>query len=233
LVSENGFYDIYDLTDAKGIAITVMSGGKLLRKIVIGKSTSASNQSYVRIDDKKEIYLASGIAKIDFTRSVSDLRDKKIFDVKSADIKSFSISYAGKNFLFQPNPDKDKDRDNLDKTDDADDPDEAKNDPPKWICKGYENITLRDSSIDSLLNIFSPLKAGEFPENTAKENLRNKVCSVNIECDGKNIELFIYDKKVQGMNLASSPESDYVFTLGSWQVNRLFIKDLSGLSVKK
>ena len=233
LVSEKGFYDKYDLTDETGIVVIVKESGKLLRKLVIGKSGSTNNHSFVRIDDKKEIYLAS-ITKSDFIRSVPDLRDKKIFDVKSPDIKSFSISYAGKNFIFQLNPNKD----NIDKADNnidnnIDDNAEVKNDSPKWICKGYENIILNDSSIDSILAVFSPLKAGEFPEKMVKENLRNKLCTVIIESDDRKIELLIYDKKDQGMNLASSSESEYVFTLGNWQVNKLFIKDLNGLSVKK
>ncbi|MCL2155138.1 MAG: DUF4340 domain-containing protein [Leptospirales bacterium] len=233
LVSEKGYYDKYGLTDETGVVVIVKESGKLLRKLVIGKSGSTNNHSFVRIDDKNEIYLAS-ITKSDFIRSVPDLRDKKIFDVKSPDVKSFSISYAGKNFIFQPNPNKD----NIDKTgdnidDSADKNAEAKNDSPKWICKGYENILLNDSSIDSMLAVFSPLKANEFPEKMLKENLKNKLCTVIIESYDRKIELLIYDQKDQGMNLASSSESEYVFTLGNWQVNKLFIKDLNELSVKK
>ena len=259
LVSEKGYYDKYDLTDETGLVVIVNESGKLLRKLVIGKPGSTNNHSYVRIDDKKEIYLAL-ITMSDFIRSVPDLRDKKIFDVKSPDIKSFGISYAGKNFIFQLNPNKDnkdnKDNnktdnidkvddkidnidniDNIDKTDNVDDGAdenaEAKIVSPKWICKGYEDIILRDSSIDSILAVFSPLKAAEFPEKTVKENLKNKLCTVTIESNDKKIELLIYEQKEQGMNLASSSESEYVFTLGNWQVNKLFIKDLNVLSVKK
>ncbi|MCL1864794.1 MAG: DUF4340 domain-containing protein [Spirochaetes bacterium] len=238
LVSEKDFYDKYDLTDENGVTVVVKDGEKLLRKLVIGKSGSTNNHSFVRIDDKKEIYLASGITKSDFTRSVSDLRDKRIFDIKSSDIKSFGISYGGKNFVFHrrggilPPADSGK-GDTLPPDNPVNGNNPPPDDSPKWICKGYENITLKDSSIDSILNIFSPLKAAEFPEKILKENLRDKLCVVNIESDDRKIELLIYDKKDQGMNLATSPESKYVFTLGDWQINKLFIKDLNGLSIKK
>jgi len=237
LVSEKGFFDKYDLTDESGIVVTVNESGKQLRKLMIGKPSSTNNHFYVRIDDKNEIYLASGITKNDFTRSVADLRDKKIFDIKSSDIKSFSISYAGKNFVFQPNPGMDgilppaNAAPPGDETPAADgmDGNQPPNDSPKWICKGYENITLKDSSIDSLLKAFSPLRANDFPEKMTKENLKNKLCTVNIEIADKKIELIIYDKKDQGMYLASSSESEYVFTLGDWQVKKFLINDLKKL----
>ena len=238
LVSEKGFYDKYDLTDENCVTVTVSDSGKLLRKVVIGKAGSSNNHSFVRIDDKKEIYLASGISKSDFELSVAHLRDKKIFDVKSSDIKSFSISYAGKNFVFQLNPNRENidKRKNIDKDesiDNADDAGEAKNDSPKWICKGFENIKLKDSSIDSILAVFSPFQASEFPEKIEKVNLKNKLCTANIESNDRNIELIIYDQKDKGMNLAACSESDYVFTIGNWQLNKLSIKDLNGLSAKK
>ena len=233
LVSEKDFYDKYDLTDENCVTVIVMNSGKLLRKVAIGKAGSSNNHSFVRIDDKKGIYLASGISKSDFELSVAYLRDKKIFDVQSSDIKSFSISYAGKNFVFQLNPDRVTidESENIDGS--GDDTGKAKNDSPKWICKGYEKIKLNDSSIDSLLAVFSPLRASEFPEKIVKENLKNKLCTVNIESDDRKIELTVYDQKDKGMNLAVSSESDYIFTIGNWQLNRLSIKDLNGLSVKK
>ena len=227
LVSEKGYYEKYDLTDTTGVVVTVKDSGKLLRKLVIGKTSSADSHSYVRIDDKKEIYLASGITKNDFMRSVPDLRDRKIFDIKSSDIKSFGISYAGKNFVFSAN-DTPPAADTPTSGDGADG-NQPPNDSPKWICKGYENITLKDSAIDSILKIFSPLKAAKFPEEMTKDNLKNKLCTVNIESADKKIELIIYDKKDQGMNLAASSESEYVFALGDWQVKKFLIKDLNGL----
>ena len=232
LISEKGFYEKYDLTDETGLALTVKYNEKTLRKLVIGKQSPANNHSYVLIDDKKEIYLASGITKSDFILSAQDLREKKIFDIKDSDVKSFSISYAGKNFVFQLNPGRGgilpPDNDTQPDSDSMDGNPQPE-DSPKWICKGYENIILKDSSIDSILNIFSPLRASEFPEKMTKENLRNKLCTVNIESVDRKIELIIYDKKDQGKYFASSSESEYVFTLGDWQVKKLLIKDLNGL----
>ncbi len=221
LVSDKGYYNKYDLTDETGVLVTVKGKGKVLRKILIGKAGSTNNHSYIRVDDRREIYLASGIMKSDFSIPAGDLRDKRIFDVKSSDIKSFSINYGGKNFSFELNQSKS----GTDK--------EEKAQSSKWICREYENIRLDDSSVDSILALFSPLKAAEFPENAEKKNMGKSICKVNISYADKKIELEIYSIKDQDMNLASSSVSKYLFTLGKWQTEKLFIKSITDLAVKK
>jgi hypothetical protein len=228
LVSEKGYYDKYDLTDEKGISVTVKGKGKVLRKILIGKAGSINSHSYLKVDDRKEIFLASGIMKSDFNLPVSDLRNKVVFDIKSPDIKSFSINYGGKNFEFQLNPAKSGTEKKQDNTETK----QKEKSQPKWICKGYEKMNLNDAAIDSVAALFSPLRAAEFPEVTDKKTSGNSLCKVTILYDTKKIELEIYSKKDKEMNLASTSESKYIFTLGSWQTEKLFIKNIKDLEVK-
>ena len=227
LVSEKGYYDKYDLTDEKGISVQIKGKGKVLRKILIGKSGSTNNHSYLKIDDRKEIYLASGIMKSDFSLPVADLRNKVIFDLKNSAIKSFSIKYGGKSFDFTSIPSNSE----ADKKQD----DKAKP-SSKWICKGYEKVNLSDSSINSILALFSPLRASEFPENMDKMDKKNaggSICSVEILYADSKIELEIYSRKEKDMYYAWSPSSKYMFTIGSWQTEKLFIKSINDLTVKK
>ncbi len=223
LVSEKGYFDKYELTDEKGVSVIIRGKGKLLRKILIGKAGSTNNHSYIKVGDREEIYLASGIMRSDFTRPVDDLRDKVIFDVKSSEIKSFSINYGGKNFSFIPNPAKGE---SADKQKDAKKPESG------WICKEYEKVRLNDSSINAILQIFAPLKAAEFPENADKKSTGSAVCRVSIMSGDKKIELEIYSGKFKDMNYASSTGSRYIFTIGSWQTQKLFIKNITDLAVK-
>ena len=223
LVSDNGYYDKYDLTEEKGVSVIVKGKGKLLRKMLIGKAGSTNSHSYMKIGDRKEVYLASGIMKSDFIRPVDDLRNKVIFNVKSQDIKSFSINYGGKNFDFLPNP-------SLGEKGDKET--ENKKNESKWICSGSEKVRLNDSSINAILQNFAPLKAAEFPENMEKKNAGNIICKVAILYADKKIELEIYNGKLKDMNYASSTESKYIFTIGSWQTQKLFIKSITDLAVK-
>ena len=231
LVSDKGYYDKYDLTDENGISVTIKGKGKVLRKLIIGKTGSTNNHTYLKVNDRKEIYLASGIMKNDFTISVADLRNKKIFDVKKPDVKSFSINYNGKTFDFILNPLKNetikKDLNSDNKKKDVDEKSR-----PGWICKGYEKMNLNVSSVNSILEQFSPLRAAEFSENVEKKNAGNPICKVTIVYADKKIELEIYSKKDKGMNYASSSECKYIFTLGSWQTEKLFIKSITDLAVK-
>ncbi len=225
LVSDKGYYDKYDLTEEKGVSVIIKGGGKVLRKLLIGKAGSTNNHSYLKVDDRKEIYLASGIMKSDFNLPVSDLRDRLICDIKNADVKSFSINYMGKNFDFHLISVKNETDRKSDK--------EKTNLKSEWRCSEYENLELNSSSVNSILGIFSPLKAAEFPENVEKKNAGNVICKVNIIYADKKIEIEIFSKKDKEMNYAFSSGSRYIFTLGKWQTEKLFIRNINDLAVKK
>jgi len=222
LVSEKGYYNKYDLTEETGISVIIKVKGKVLRKILIGKAGSTNNHSYLKVDDRNEIYLASGIMKSDFSISAADLRDKRIIDVKSTDVKSFSINYGGKIFNFELSPSKNESEKN----------NEKRTSGSEWICREYGKVNLNDSAVNSILALFSPLRAAEFPEKAEKKNAGNTICKVNILYADKKIELEIYSKKDHEMNLASSSESKYIFTLGKWQTEKLFINSITDLAVK-
>ncbi|HPS87889.1 MAG TPA: DUF4340 domain-containing protein [Spirochaetota bacterium] len=222
LVSEKGYYNKYDLTEETGILVIIKVKGKVLRKILIGKAGSTNNHSYLKVDDRNEIYLASGIMKSDFSISAADLRDKRIIDVKSTDVKSFSINYGGKIFNFELSPSKNESEKN----------NEKRTSGSEWICREYGKVNLNDSAVNSILALFSPLRAAEFPEKAEKKNAGNTICKVNILYADKKIELEIYSKKDHEMNLASSSESKYIFTLGKWQTEKLFINSITDLAVK-
>ena len=231
LVSDKGYYEKYDLTDEKGISVTIKDNGKVLRRLLVGKAGSTNNHSYLKIDDRKEIYLAAGILKKDFTLKASDLRNKKIFDIKTPDIRFFSINYNGKNFDFKLNPLKNEAETGKEKNNN-----EGKKDPvkqvSKWLSKDYIKGNLSDASIDSILAVFSPLKASEFPESANVKNIGNPLCRVVIAYDDKKAELVIYSKKENGMYYASTSESKYIFTIASWQAEKLFIRSFNDLAVK-
>jgi len=225
LVSEKGYYDKYDLTSEKGIEVIASAGGKQLRKLLIGKQGLTGNQVYVRIDDAKEVYLASGITAAEFKPVADTLRDKKIFDVKGDELLSFSIKYAGKEYSFI--------KSEVKKDEGIAKSEEGKAPAPKkfiWICKGYESMELNESMINNIIHSFSPLRASTFPDKADKGNV---VCTIKLKTAVGDYELYVYSKKEKEMYYASSPSSPYIFTLGGWQTEKYFIKNIKDLEKKK
>lgn len=221
LVSDKGYYDKYELTDEKGVLVIIKDKGKVLRKILIGKAGSTNNHSFVKVNDRKEIYLASGIMKSDFMLMTDDVRNKEILSLNKSDVKLLGINYGGKKYEFYPAAGIGKEPVK-----------EGEKPAVEWKCKGRENLKLRENAVNELLSIFSPLRANTYPENADRKNAGKTLCTVSIEAGSKKIDLVIYDKKDKEMNYASSSESGYIFTLGSWQTDKLFIKNINDLTVK-
>lgn len=61
----------------KAILIEAKLGGKSFQKILVGKESVSGSQAYVKVGDKKEIYLAQGNLRRDWTFSLDDLKEKE------------------------------------------------------------------------------------------------------------------------------------------------------------
>lgn len=59
------------------IVVRAKSGEKNLRSIFIGKESTSGSQVYVQIEGKKEIFLAQGNLRRDFTFSADDILEKE------------------------------------------------------------------------------------------------------------------------------------------------------------
>lgn len=59
------------------IIVRAKSGEKNLRSIFIGKESTSGSQFYVQIEGKKEIFLAQGNLRRDFTFSADDILEKE------------------------------------------------------------------------------------------------------------------------------------------------------------
>ena len=65
----------YGLNQA--IVIEAKLGSKTFQKILVGKESVSGSQAYVQLDGKKEIYLAQGNLRRDWTFSLDDLKEKE------------------------------------------------------------------------------------------------------------------------------------------------------------
>ena len=223
LVSEKGYTEKYNLTEEKRVHVKVRSKGKVLRDLYVGKEGSTFNHVYVMVDDYPDIYLTSNLIAADFTRSIDELRDKKIEDVKRENIESISIRYRGRIYSFYQK---------LSENSKENEKGASVEEERKWYCVGYGPREVASEKINSMLSSFGPLKAETFPEGISKKSLKRANCIVKIRAGGKDIQLNIFGKRKDGILIATSSESPYVFTIGEWIAERFFIEKISEVFVK-
>lgn len=61
----------------QAISIQAKMGSKDFQKILVGKESVSGSQAYVKVNGKKEIYLAQGNLRRDWTFSLDDLKEKE------------------------------------------------------------------------------------------------------------------------------------------------------------
>ena len=221
LISEDGYYEKYELSEDKAVTVTVKRGGAVLRTLMIGKPGGNSNHSYVRVDGRKEIYLAAGIQREEFMQPLDGLRNKIVFDLKGKDVESFTIVTGGRTYSFYKKAAVD----------------EKEGEGPKavaaWYCKGYDKKPLDSTAISNLLYIFSPLRAVSYPEDKKENELGRIYATAVIRSKDAEYDLKIYTLKDDKENYyAVSSKSQYIFTMGPWQTEKIVIKNINDLMKK-
>ena len=82
----------YEIDKANAIVVKAYKGNELVRTLTIGKTSSTGSQSYLTLDDKKDIYLVSGTLHDTFKKDVAALRSKSVYTVDSSDLTAVSES---------------------------------------------------------------------------------------------------------------------------------------------
>jgi hypothetical protein len=217
LISSKGYYAKYDLTPDKYIEVILKKGDATLRKFKIGKKSSTNRHTFIRVDDRPEIYLAEGTFDLVLNKTLDDFRDREVLKINRGSVSSFTVDYQGRVFAFSRESEK--------KTDSKD---AAKNSGKKavqpswgnWICRGYETVQLDKTKVETLLQSLDPLRASAFPE-TPKEELPQRVCTVQIKAGQKDIALTIYKKN--NIYVGTTSEIPYIFAVDKWNIEKLFI----------
>jgi hypothetical protein len=217
LISSKGYYAKYDLTPDKYIEVILKKGDATLRKFKIGKKSSTNRHTFIKVDDRPEIYLAEGTFDLVLNKSLDDFRDREVLKINRDAVSAFTVDYQGRTFAFSREPVKKANAKNAAK-------DEGKKpiQPTwgNWKCRGYESVQLDSSKVETLLQSLDPLRASSFPE-TPKEELPQRVCTVQIKSGQKDITLTIYKK--DALYIGTTSEIPYIFSVDKWNIEKLFI----------
>lgn len=91
--------ETFELSETSAIKVVAKNNGKILRTILIGKNSTVYSQSFITIDDKSDVYLATGSLRNKFEISSEDL----ILPLQSDD------NQAEENILLPENSQEDND----------------------------------------------------------------------------------------------------------------------------
>jgi hypothetical protein len=225
LISKKGFYNKYDLTPDKYSEVIIKKGDVIFRKFKIGKKSSTGRHTFVRIDDKPDIYLAEGTFDLLLNRKLDDFRDKEILKINRDAITGLSIEYRGKVFTLYRKASKKSKTDANGKSAQV-----SRAGAEEWACRGYESTRLDTGKVWSLLSSLDSLRASSF-QNVPKESFTPPVCAVRIKTYKKEIVLSIFEKDKQFIGTTS--EQPYVFVLDKWAVENFFITGIDKLKAEE
>lgn len=217
LISTREHYDRYDLGDDRAIEVSVRSGGKPVRHVFIGKKSSTFRHTYVRLADRRGVFLAEGALPDEFGKSLEELRSREIFSEAKNAINSIEIRYGASVLTLArkaaAKPAK------TGKKEDAPVED-------SWECVGCAG-PVDANRIGQIAGSFAPFTAAAYPAIDGKK-LGAPRCTVRIRTAEKRIELAFYSKIGDNRYLCTSSESPYVFAVDSWKAERYFVtaKDL-------
>ncbi len=85
----------YELDDASGIAFKAYSGDELIVDVIVGKSSTDFNHTYVREADSDEVFLWRGMFSSVVKRSLNDWRDKGLYSYNPADVVEVTAESKG------------------------------------------------------------------------------------------------------------------------------------------
>lgn len=77
-----------------------------LGKLLVGKSTPDGDKFYVKLPGKKPVFTVKKSARTELDRRLFDLRDKKLLDFSTPDLRGFSFTHNGRSLAFEKHPDK-------------------------------------------------------------------------------------------------------------------------------
>jgi len=229
LISKQGYLEKYELTPEKRKLVEMKKGGSVFRTVSFGKKGPTGRHTFIAVDDKKDVYLASGVFDGVVNKTVDELRDKTIMKITRDDVSSLSLSRMGRTFVFDKKQVDEPETGGGKETDGKAGKDQkpAKKKTDIWVCRGFEKVAIDRTKIDQILAALDPLKASGFAAPDAKV-AGAPVSTVKITAGGKNIDVAIYGKDKDNRHLAKSSESPYVFTMDEWKAKKFFIDSLDG-----
>lgn len=217
LISDQPFYERFGLEPSNEMIVTVKNNDKVLRKISIGNTASTGRHSFIRINDKPEVYQTDTVFYSEHDMNLQEYRDKNICKIKEGDIISAAVTYNGKTFTFN------KGFDRSGETAEGD----------VWVCQEFADVVLNQNKVNQLVFAIAGLRAFDFAEPpVVLSNTSVKTASLLIKSKDAEAELTILpykaaSKSEEKMYAVISSKDAYQFIVEERQAKKFFVENIS------
>ena len=214
--------DRYGLDENARICVTAEAGGKTVRRLVVGKNTSTSNQCYVQLDGKNTVYLEDSPLHSTFSCTVDSLRSKSVYKLDSSAVMAVKVSAPdGTGYVVARNT--------------APVVGEDSASQPVWVLAESTPASpakLDDSKVSSWINSIASLSVSAW--NADGEKIPESAPVTKVEITGTSGTYIVNVTEAQAdaeqIQCASSV-TPYTFTVGKYVAQR-YTKKLSDLTAK-
>jgi hypothetical protein len=226
LVSEQPFYEKYGLTPEKAVNVTLKNGDSVLRRLSIGEAASTGRHTYVRIDEKPQVYQISETFMFGVNLSDEEFRDREICSISGDEITEVILSFRGRTASFYKKQE-----------DPARSPENKKGDKPAalWFCRETGMEPVNQAMVDSIVSSFSSMMAAGFVDADPK-SLGSRLASVTVKAGEKETLLSLFDYRApegkpgepagQDKKYAiTSSGSPYVYLIDEYRAKKYLIEN--------
>ena len=198
-----GNLEKYQLDDANKITVVAKKDGEVLRTLTLGKNASTGSQTYITLDGKNDIYLASGGLKFSFDKTLNAVRSKIVWDFDESEISSVEIR--------RPNGE----RYSVNKS--------GSGEELTWSVSGSD-IELDTEKAQSWFDTLGTLTTDEWLDETI-DNGKKQVATISIVYGYDTLVVDIYERnestEENPLYYGICSENPYPFTLTSYTMERL------------
>lgn len=233
LASESGNYSPYELDETKRIEVDAYQGEGLLRRIRVGKTASSERHTFVMIDDDPRVFHAEGNLHNIFSRSIPELRDKKVMPLDEKEIMEVTLRKAEASVTLVKNTAAPVSVDLKGQEGREEGPsgkeqagETAAKERPVVPWTTSSGRAAKEEEIDEILRTLSHLECDGFIPGKKKEDFTSPIYSVSLK--GRKTYTLSLFEKTGDMYPAISSENDYPFVVSEWKVKRI-MKDPASL----
>ena len=196
LISEKENLKRYDLDKSKSIKVIAKGKNGILREFSIGKTAPTQKHTFITLNDKKNIFHATGNLRRVFNKSIDNLRDKQIQKFDITEIKSIEISKGDFKRLITK------------KELSGDDTEKAL----QWQVQ--DSAELKQESANSIIETLSDLRCSSYLETQTKSDFKSKTPFLKITLKAEQIfEFTLFPKGEQNKYPGISSQNKYLFLL--------------------